>query len=77
MQKYLALVELVSADGKQRWQPGSLIELDDTVAAIHLARGNVRPLEGTTPPAVIPEGAPPAEVVHVAPAPKSRKGKGE
>lgn len=75
MQKYLALVELVSVDGKQRWQPGSEILLDDTAAAIHLVKGNVSALEGTTPPAVIPDGAPPAEVVHEAPAPKSRKGK--
>lgn len=51
MQEYLVVNLLVSADGKQRWQPGAKIELDDERAKIHLAKGNVRPLEHTTPPA--------------------------
>jgi hypothetical protein len=74
MQEYLVVNELVSPDGKQRWLPGSKIELEDARAAIHLRKGNVRPLEHTTPPA---EPAPDVIVHEPTPepaeAPTSRK----
>jgi hypothetical protein len=60
-QQYVVLVPISSVDGKTRWMPGSLIELDDERAAIHLAKGNVAPLDNTVPP-VVDVG--PALVVH-------------
>lgn len=61
-QRYIVLPGVVIAGDAERWLPGSLIELDDERAAVHLAAGNVAPLDGTTPPAA-PE---PAVVTHEA-----------
>lgn len=62
-QQYVVLVPISSVDGNTRWMPGSEIELDDERAAIHLAKGNVAPLDNTVPP-VVDVG--PALVVHEA-----------
>ena len=62
-QQYVVLVPISSLDGNTRWLPGSKIELDDERAAIHLAKGNVAPLDNTVPP-VADVG--PALVVHEA-----------
>lgn len=51
-QQYVVLVPISSVDGNTRWMPGSMIELDDERAAIHLAQGNVAPLDNTVPPMV-------------------------
>lgn len=60
-QQYVVLVPISSLDGNTRWMPGSMIELDDERAAIHLAKGNVAPLDNTVPP-VVDVG--PALIVH-------------
>lgn len=60
-QQYVVLVPISSVDGNTRWLPGSMIELDDERAAIHLEKGNVAPLDNTVPP-VADVG--PALVVH-------------
>ncbi len=60
-QQYVVLVPISSVDGNTRWMPGSLIELEDERAAIHLEKGNVAPLDNTVPP-VVDVG--PALVVH-------------
>ncbi len=62
-QQYVVLVPISSMDGNTRWMPGSLIELEDERAAIHLRQGNVAPLDHTTPP-VTDVG--PALIVHEA-----------
>lgn len=62
-QQYVVLVPISSVDGNTRWMPGSLIELDDERAAIHLQKGNVAPLDHTKPP-VADVG--PALIVHEA-----------
>lgn len=51
-QRYVVLNTLAS--DTERWLPGALIELTDERAAIHLAAGNVAPIEGTQPPAEQP-----------------------
>lgn len=59
-QKYLVLVKIGGAGDPEVWLPGSEILLDEYRARIHLAAGNVRPLDQTVPPA-----APaPDQVVH-------------
>lgn len=60
-QDYVVLVSLSSADGTERWTPGSKIALDDARALIHLAAGNVAPLDHTTPPT---DDVAPAVIVH-------------
>ena len=59
-QRYVALVRIAS--DSEVWLPGSLIEMDDIRAALHMAAGNVAPLEGTVTP---PETSAPV-VVHEA-----------
>jgi hypothetical protein len=60
-QEYIALVTISTNEGNERWLPGSRIVLDDFRASIHLAAGNIAPLEATVPP-VVDVG--PALVVH-------------
>lgn len=57
-QRYVVLHTLAS--DTDRWYPGSIIELTDERAAIHLAAGNVAPIEGTQPPVE----EPPDVIVH-------------
>ena len=57
---------LSSADGRERWVFGSLIELDDERARIHLEAENVAPMDKTTPPT--DEVGPATVVIHEAPA---------
>lgn len=60
-QRYVVLNTLAS--DAERWLPGALIELTDERAAIHLAAGNVAPLEGTEPPS---DEVGPAVIIHTA-----------
>lgn len=60
-QDYICLVTISSLDGNERWTPGSKIALTDEAAAIHLAAGNVAPLENTNPPST---DVGPALVIH-------------
>lgn len=60
-QDYICLVTISSLDGNERWTPGSKIALTDEAAAIHLAAGNVAPLDNTNPPST--EVGPPL-IVH-------------
>lgn len=84
MQNYICLVEIVSADGRERWLPGAVISLSDESARVHLAKGNVEPIGQTVPPAPIPsvvvhepEVAPATQPVPVAEEPAQKKAKGE
>lgn len=61
-QKYIVLPGVVIASDTERWPAGSLIELDDERAAVHVAAGNVAALDGTVAPAP-PE---PAVLTHEA-----------
>lgn len=60
-QEYLVLVKIGGAGDPEVWQPGSKILLDEERAKAHLLAGNVRPLEQTTPPQLLPA---PVEVIH-------------
>lgn len=51
MQKYLVMTRLAS--DTEIWMPGSMIELDDRRAAVHLKMGNVKPLDDTVAPALM------------------------
>ncbi len=59
-QQYVVLPGVTIATDTERWGAGSLIELDDAAAAIHIAKGNVAPLDNT----VVPTPEPPAVVTH-------------
>ncbi len=59
-QQYVVLPGVTIATDTERWPAGSLIELTDEAAAIHIAKGHVAPLDNTTPPT--PET--PAVVTH-------------
>jgi hypothetical protein len=62
-QDYICLVTISSLDGNERWTPGSKIALTDEAARIHLAAGNVAPLDNTNPPT---SSVGPAVVIHTA-----------
>ena len=49
-QAYIALVQIGGSGDKEIWRPGTLIELDDDKAALHLAAGNVAAINDTVPP---------------------------
>jgi hypothetical protein len=65
-QQYIVLPGVAIATDTERWTAGSLIELTDEQAEIHIAKGNVAPLDNTTPP----EPVAPVVVIHEAEAVK-------
>ncbi len=59
-QKYVVLPGVTIATDTERWSAGSLIELTDEAAVIHIAKGHVAPLDNT----VAPEPEAPVVVTH-------------
>lgn len=62
-QPYVVLVQLGGAGDKEMWRPGSIVELDEATAALHLRAGNVASIEVTVVPEEKPNVAIP-EVIH-------------
>jgi hypothetical protein len=68
-QEYLVLVQIGGAGDAEVFQPGARIALDDDRARLHLAAGNIRPLDHTE----LPPEPPPTQIVHDAPQPSARR----
>lgn len=60
-QEYLVLTKIGGAGDPEVWLPGSKILLDDARASVHLAAGNITPLDNTVLPQLLPA---PEQVVH-------------
>lgn len=67
-QEYLVLIQIGGAGDPEIWRAGSGVWLTDEQAAVHLAAGNIAPINKT----VLPEPEPSGVVVHEE-APKTSK----
>lgn len=73
-QEYLVIYQIGGAGDPEIWRAGSGIWLEDEQAAVHLAAGNIAPINKT----VVPDPPAPDVVIHETvgeDAPKSRKTK--
>lgn len=71
-QEYLVLYQIGGAGDPEIWRAGSGIWLEDDKAAVHLAAGNIAPINKT----VAPEAPAPDVVIHETvgeDAPKTKK----
>ncbi len=59
-QEYLVLIQIGGAGDPEIWRAGSGVWLTDEQAAVHLAAGNIAPINKT----VVPEPEPSAVIVH-------------
>lgn len=59
-QEYLVLIQIGGAGDPEIWRAGSGVWLTDEQAVVHLAAGNIAPINKT----VVPEPEPSAVIVH-------------
>lgn len=59
-QEYLVLIQIGGAGDPEIWRAGSGVWLTDEQAAVHLAAGNIAPINKT----IVPEPEPSTVIVH-------------
>jgi hypothetical protein len=72
-QEYIVLVQIGGSGDQEVWRPGSVIALNDERASLHLAAGNIQPLEHTE----LPLSPVTVQVIHDAPAAPATRKKGK